>query len=71
VPAFRDRVVQQAVRRVLEPIFEADFSPFSFGFRPNRCTMDAISYLLSNAKNGKGYFWAIEGDITAYLDSAC
>jgi RNA-directed DNA polymerase len=69
IPAFRDRVVQEAVRMVLEPIFEADFSPFSFGFRPNRCTMDAISYLLKNAREGKGYFWAIEGDISAYFDT--
>ena len=37
IPAFGDRVVQEAVRMALEPIFEADFSTFSFGFRPN-CT---------------------------------
>ena len=56
---------------VLEPIFEGDFSQHSFGFRPGRCTMDAVQYLLTNAKEGKWYFWAIEGDISAYFDSAC
>jgi RNA-directed DNA polymerase len=69
IPAFRDRVVQEAVRMVLEPIFEADFSQYSFGFRPNRRTMDAVSYLLNNAREGKGYFWAIERDISAYFDT--
>jgi RNA-directed DNA polymerase len=69
IPTFGDRVVQEAVRMVLEPIFEADFSPFSFGFRPNRCTMDAVSYLLSKAKKGQWFFWAIEGDIAAYFDT--
>src|SRR5215470_12322554 len=40
--SIRDRIVQEALRMVLEPIYEADFSQYSFGFRPNRCTMDAI-----------------------------
>jgi RNA-directed DNA polymerase len=69
IPTIRDRVVQEAVRMIMEPIFEADFSPFSFGFRPNRRTMDAVSYLLSNARKGKWFFWAIEGDISAYFDT--
>src|SRR5262245_33936721 len=69
IPSFGDRIVQEAVRMVLEPIFEADFSPFSFGFRPNRCTMDAVNYLLTSAKKGKWFFWAIEGDIPAYFDT--
>jgi RNA-directed DNA polymerase len=71
IPAFSDRVVQEAIRMVLEPIFEADFSQNSFGFRPGRCTMDAIQYLLTCAKEGKWYFWAIEGDISAYFYYAC
>jgi RNA-directed DNA polymerase len=71
IPSIRDRIVQEAVRMVLEPIFEADFSQFSFGFRPNRCTMDAVSYLLRNAQECRGYFWAIEGDISAYFDTIC
>jgi len=71
IPTIRDRVVQEAVRMALEPIFEADFSQHSFGFRPNRCTMDAVSHLRNHARNGSWYFWAIEGDIAAYFDTIC
>src|SRR5438874_299669 len=42
IPTIRDRIVQEALRMILEPIYEADFSQYSFGFRPTRCTMDAI-----------------------------
>ncbi len=51
----------------LEPIFEADFDQHSWGFRPNRCTMDAVSYLYRCSSENKKYFWVIEGDISAYL----
>jgi retron-type reverse transcriptase len=71
IATIRDRVVQEAVRMALEPIFEADCSQHSFGFRPNRCTMDALSHLRNHARNGSWYFWAIEGDIASYLDYAC
>jgi RNA-directed DNA polymerase len=71
IPAIRDRVVQEAVRMVLEPIYEADFSQYSFGFRPNRCTMDAIKCITWTTQEHKKFFWVIEGDIAAYLDSAC
>jgi len=53
----------------LEPIFEADFSQQSLGFRPNRCTMDAIRHLMCFTKEHTKYFWAIEGDIAAYFDT--
>ena len=42
LPAIQDRIVQEALRMVLEPIFEADFSQYSCGFRPNRRTMAAV-----------------------------
>jgi retron-type reverse transcriptase len=71
IPSIRDRIVQEAVRMVLEPIYEADFNQRSFGFRPNRCTMDAIRHLMDYTTESSRYFWAIEGDISAYLDSAC
>ncbi|MGB8878147.1 MAG: hypothetical protein WCD11_17620 [Solirubrobacteraceae bacterium] len=45
VPALRDRVVQAALKLVLEPIFEADFQPCSYGFRPGRRCQDAIAEL--------------------------
>jgi RNA-directed DNA polymerase len=70
IPSFCDRIVQEAVRMVLEPIFEADFDQHSWGFRPNRCTMDAISYLLKCSRKCMRYFWVIEGDISAYFDHA-
>ena len=71
ISAIRDRIVQEALRMILEPIYEAGFSQFSFGFRPNRCTMDAVKYLASNTIGAKKYYWVIEGDISAYFDSLC
>jgi RNA-directed DNA polymerase len=70
IPSIRDRVVQEAIRMLLEPIYEANFSRHSYGFRPNRCTMDAIAYIVNQlrAKGGQ-YFWIIEGDITSYFDT--
>src|SRR3984885_9592988 len=46
IPAVRDRVVQAAARLVIEPIFEADFLPCSFGFRPKRSQHDALQVLI-------------------------
>ena len=69
IPAIRDRIVQEALRMALEPIFEADFSQYSFGFRPNRRTMDAIRYLQGSITDQKKFFWAIEGDISSYFDT--
>jgi RNA-directed DNA polymerase len=56
--------------RLLEPIWEADFSQRSYGFRPNRSTYDAISYLSNrlSGNNGDVYQWVIEGDISSYFD---
>jgi RNA-directed DNA polymerase len=56
---------------VLEPIYEADFSPYSFGFRPNRCTMDAIKCITWSTQERKKFFWVVEGDISSYFDSIC
>jgi RNA-directed DNA polymerase len=69
IPTIRDRIVQEAIRMVLEPIFEADFSQYSFGFRPNRCTMDAIKSIQFYAQEGMKFFWIIEGDISSYFDT--
>jgi group II intron reverse transcriptase/maturase len=71
IPTIRDRIVQEAVRMVLEPIFEADFSRLSFGFRPNRCTMDAAQRLYHAMYERFKYFWVIEGDIASYFDTIC
>jgi RNA-directed DNA polymerase len=62
-------MVQEALRMVLEPIFEADFSPSSFGFRPTRSVHDAIKCLLWSTQERKKFFWCIEGDIASYFDA--
>jgi RNA-directed DNA polymerase len=53
----------------LEPVFEADFSQYSLGFRPNRRTMDATRYLQWSITDRKKFFWVIEGDISSYFDT--
>jgi RNA-directed DNA polymerase len=69
IPSIRDRIVQEALRMALEPIYEADFRQVSFGFRPNRCTMDAIKRIKLYTTERNKFFWAIEGDISSYFDS--
>ncbi|MBI5290709.1 MAG: group II intron reverse transcriptase/maturase [Chloroflexi bacterium] len=68
IPTLCDRVVQMALKMLLEPIYESDFLDCSAGFRPQRRTMDAIAvcYRLINPRNG--YYWVIEGDIRSYFD---
>jgi len=64
IPTIQDRIVQEAMRMALEPIYEADFSKHSYGFRPNRCTMDAVTYIGKRlVTNQHTYGWVIEGDI--------
>jgi len=71
IPTLFDRVVQEALRMILEPIWEADFSTHSYGFRPNRSTYDIITYLEKRLLGGSGatYQWVIEGDIASYFDA--
>ncbi len=71
IPTIDDRVVQEALRMILEPIWEADFSKHSYGFRPNRSTQDAIGYIGGRLTglSGASYQWIIEGDITSYFDT--
>jgi RNA-directed DNA polymerase len=68
IPTVRDRVVQAALKLVLEPIFEADFRPCSYGFRPNRRAQDAIAEIHVFASPPHGYEWIVEGDIQACFD---
>jgi RNA-directed DNA polymerase len=68
IPTVVDRVVQTAVKAVLEPIFEADFLPCSYGFRPNRRTHDAIAEIHQLASRPNGYQWVLEADIAACFD---
>ena len=69
IPSIKDRIVQEALRMVLEPIFEVDLSPYSFGFRPTRRTMDAIKCITWSTQEHKKYFWVIEGDIASSFDT--
>jgi RNA-directed DNA polymerase len=64
-----DRIVQEALRMILEPLWEADFSAASYGFRPNRSTYDAIAYIGNRliGVSGARYQWIIEGDIASYF----
>jgi RNA-directed DNA polymerase len=67
IPNIRDRVVQTAAKLVLEPIFEADFDPHSYGFRPERDAhqaLDAIKDALD-----QGMYWIIDADISSYFDA--
>jgi RNA-directed DNA polymerase len=66
IPTVADRVVQASLKLVLEPIFEADFEPCSYGFRPNRRAHDAMAETRFLAS--KTYEWVLEGDITACFD---
>jgi len=67
IPAVRDRIVQQAVRQVIEPIFEVQFVEESYGFRPQRGCKDALRRVqgLLNA----GYTWVVDADYSGYFDS--
>ena len=66
IATVRDRVVQAALKTVLEPIFEADFQPCSYGFRPGHRAQDAIAEI--HHFTSRSYEWVVEGDITACFD---
>ena len=68
IPTAGDRVVQASLKLVLEPIFEADFKPCSYGFRPKRRAQDAIAEIHFFASPTRNYEWVFEGDITACFD---
>lgn len=66
IPALEDKVVQQAVRMVLEPIYEAAFMGFSYGFRPGRSphrALDALAVAIRKKLN-----WVLDADIRAFFD---
>jgi RNA-directed DNA polymerase len=67
IPTVADRVVQAALKLVLEPIFEADFVPCSYGFRPERRAHDAIAEIFLFGTHG--YRWVLDADIEACFDS--
>ena len=61
IPTVADRVVQAALKLVLEPIFEADFMPVSYGFRPRRRAQDAIAEI--HLFGTRGYRWVLDASV--------
>ena len=68
IPTTADRIVQASLKLVLEPIFEADFKPCSYGFRPKRRAKDAIAEIHYLASPTRNYHWVFEADIKACFD---
>lgn len=67
IPTVRDRVVQTALRNVLEPIFERDFAQQSYGFRPRRGCKDGLRRVEELMK--AGHLWVVDADLKGYFDS--
>lgn len=67
IPSIKDRIIQQAVKMVLEPIFEKEFLNMSYGFRPNlgaQIALEEVSRLIK-----EGYTWVVDADLQAYFDT--
>lgn len=67
IPTLRDRVAQLAVKLIIEPIFEADFCPHSYGFRPKKSAHDAVDDIANTL--WAGYTHVIDADLSKYFDS--
>jgi len=67
IPAVRDRIVQGALRHVLEPIFETEFAEHSYGFRPGRGAKDALRRVDTLLK--AGHVWVVDADLKSYFDT--
>jgi RNA-directed DNA polymerase len=67
IPTVRDRVVQAAIVHVLQPIFERDFMPTSFGFRPGRGAQQALARVEELLKDG--YCYVVDADLKSYFDT--
>jgi len=67
IPTIRDRVVQTAAKLVLEPIFEADFEPNAYGYRPERSARDAVQEVHRGLR--EGYWEVVDADLSRYFDT--
>lgn len=67
IPTVKDRIVQMAVKQVIEPIFEYEFEPMSYGFRPGRSSKDALREVDALIK--AGYTHVVDADLEAYFDT--
>lgn len=66
IPTVKDRLIQQVLKELLEPIFDPNFSEYSYGYRPNKCAHDAVK----QAENyGKQSHWVIDADIKGFFDN--
>ncbi|WP_447412878.1 reverse transcriptase domain-containing protein, partial [Clostridium perfringens] len=68
IPTIEDRIIQQAIKQVIEPICEAKFHNHSYGFRPNRSTAHAlarVNYLINQA----GFYYTVDLDIKSFFDN--
>ena len=68
IPTFEDKVLQQAVKMVLEPVYEQDFLPHSYGFRPGRSAHDALVQIRNGVMDFGGG-WVLDVDVQAYFDT--
>lgn len=69
IPTVVDRVIQQAITQVLSPIFEKQFSEYSYGFRPNRGAKDALKQCQQNVNDG--YCYVVDMDLEKFFDTVC
>lgn len=67
IPAVRDRIVQGALRHVMEPIFEKEFAEHSYGFRPGRSAKQALRRVDTLLKEGNA--WVVDADLKSYFDT--
>jgi RNA-directed DNA polymerase len=67
IPTVRDRVVQTAAKLVLEPIFEADFEPNAYGYRPARGALDAVQEVAASIRRGESH--VVDADLSKYFDT--
>jgi len=67
IATVKDRVVQTALKLVMEPVFEKDFRPVSYGFRPERGCKDALRVVHQALK--EGYTWVVDADLQSYFDT--
>ncbi|MEO5350052.1 MAG: group II intron reverse transcriptase/maturase [Magnetococcus sp. YQC-3] len=67
IPTVKDRVVQMAVKLVIEPLFEADFLPCSYGFRPKRTPRMALNVMMTSFR--EGYHHVVDVDLKSYFDT--
>ena len=68
IPTFEDRLIQQCIKQILEPICEAKFHPHNYGFRPLRSTKYAVSRMMTLAQV-KQYFYCVDIDIKGFFDN--